>query len=376
MTITGINGNTRKDNFIPPDNTFPKLPDFGSLPIPTPVNRGHGGGFFIPSTKPSQTSLTKLEPIQNKTYIESAYNEITSSTTPSNANPTTEAIRNLISTENIPSNEHQIILTVLIAVTVIFLIAGIIALFIFRKQIWQPFGRKFQKSKVDKAKKSNQSIHVITLSDESSRNSMVLQHWQGPQAYNNRYTPWITAPHHDQVNSSCSFSNASDDIKVLGYDRWEFPRHRIKVTSNILGEGAFGQVWRCEATDIDGVEGLSTVAVKTLKENVVESEKKDLMSELQVMKSLEPHVNVVRLLGCCTEKDPVFVIIEYVALGKLQTFLRNSRIEKNYNNSSGKSKSLTSQDLVSFMYQVARGMEFLSSRGVNNKKKLEALYYL
>lgn len=31
---------------------------------------------------------------------------------------------------------------------------------------------------------------------------------------------------------------------------------------------------------------------------------------------------------------------------------------------SGKSKTLSSQDLVSFMYQVARGMEFLSSRGV------------
>lgn len=34
-------------------------------------------------------------------------------------------------------------------------------------------------------------------------------------------------------------------------DRWEFPRHRLKFF-NILGEGAFGQVWRCEAVDIDG----------------------------------------------------------------------------------------------------------------------------
>lgn len=206
-------------------------------------------------------------------------------------------------------------------------------------------------------------MNVITLSDESSRNSMVLQHWQGPLAFNNRYTPWATSPH-DGVHSTSSFTYASGEIKIPGYDRWEFPRHRLKVF-NILGEGAFGQVWRCEATEIDGVEGISTVAVKTLKENAIESEKKDLMSELQVMKSLEPHVNVVRLLGCCTEKDPVFVIIEYVALGKLQQILRNSRAEKNYNNTSGKSKSLTSQDLVSFMYQVARGMEFLSSRGVS-----------
>lgn len=110
-------------------------------------------------------------------------------------------------------------------------------------------------------------------------------------------------------------------------DRWEFPRHRLKVF-NILGEGAFGQVWRCEATDIDGKDGVSITAVKTLKENASDAERNDLLSELQVLKSLEPHINVVRLLGCCTEKDPIFVILEYVNMGKLQTFLRNSRVEK------------------------------------------------
>lgn len=362
MSITGINGNTRNDNFIPPKHTFPKLPEFGSLP--TPINRGDGG-FFIPSTKPA-TSITKIEPTQNKTYIEddNQIEKLTQSP-PREHDASTEAVR--ISTETFPLIESHTIIPILVAVILIFLIAGIVALVIFRKQICRPFGRKFKKNKVDKAKKSNQSINVITLSDESSRNSMVLHNWQGPQAYHNRYTPWATAPPHDGVHSVSSFTYTGGDIKVPGYDRWEFPRHRLKVF-NILGEGAFGQVWRCEGTDIDGVEGISTVAVKTLKENVVESEKKDLMSELQVMKSLEPHVNVVRLLGCCTEKDPVFVIIEYVALGKLQTFLRNSRLEKNYNNTTGKSKTLTSQDLVSFMYQVARGMEFLSSRGVSEIK--------
>lgn len=355
VSITGINGNSRKDNFIPPKHTFPKLPDFGSLP--TPINRD-GSGFFFPSTK-SSPSITKIHPTQNKTYVEVEGNSI--DTSPPALNATTETAQLPISTANAPLIVSPII-PILIAVITIFVIAGIIALIIFRKQICRPFGRKFKKNKVDKAKNSNQSsISVIT--DESSRNSMVLQHWQGPVAYNNRYTPWATSPS-EGVHSSSSFSFASGDIKVPGYDRWEFPRHRLKVF-NILGEGAFGQVWRCEATDIDGVEGISTVAVKTLKENAIESEKKDLVSELQVMKSLEPHVNVVRLLGCCTEKDPVFVIIEYVALGKLQSFLRNSRMEKNYNNTSGKSKTLTSQDLVSFMYQVARGMEFLSSRGVN-----------
>ncbi|XP_018789565.1 PREDICTED: tyrosine kinase receptor Cad96Ca-like isoform X2 [Bactrocera latifrons] len=113
-----------------------------------------------------------------------------------------------------------------------------------------------------------------------------------------------------------------------------------------------------------GIEGVTTVAVKTLKENATESEKKDLMTEIEVMKSLEPHINVVRLLACCTDKDPLFVIIEFVNRGKLQTYLRNSRAEMHYGNTHGKSKTLTSGDLTSFMYQVANGMDYLTSRGI------------
>lgn len=112
--------------------------------------------------------------------------------------------------------------------------------------------------------------------------------------------------------------------------------------------------------------GPSVVAVKTLKENANEKEKSDLISELQVMKMLEPHPNVVRLLGCCTDKEPIFLIMEYITKGKLQSYLRNSRAERYYNNMHSKSKYLTSRDLTSFVYQVAKGMEYLSSNGVSS----------
>jgi serine/threonine protein kinase len=65
------------------------------------------------------------------------------------------------------------------------------------------------------------------------------------------------------------------------------------------------------------------------------------------MKSLEPHQNIVRLLGCCTDREPTFVILEYVSGGKLQSFLRASRVERNKGD-----LGLTSKDLTSFVYQV------------------------
>lgn len=186
-----------------------------------------------------------------------------------------------------------------------------------------------EKSKIEKAKKSNQSqiSNISSNITDDSRNSILMHQWTGPLATGNRYFSGWDNPHAQATSQLSNGTTVSANSEKKREDRWEFPRHRIKVFS-ILGEGAFGQVWRCEAQDIDGIEGTSVVAVKTLKDNANDSERNDLLSELAVMKTLEPHINVVRLLGCCTEKEPIFVILEYVSLGKLQTYLRNSRTEK------------------------------------------------
>ncbi|XP_035728802.1 tyrosine kinase receptor Cad96Ca-like [Vespa mandarinia] len=196
-----------------------------------------------------------------------------------------------------------------------------------------------KKSKEDT--KEQASVSVSNISDDPS---LVLKRWRGPKAHNNRYEAW-------EKENQNGILNKQDD-------KWEFPRHRLKVF-NILGEGCFGQVWKCEALDIDGKSGATIVAVKTLKENATERERLDLAQELRVMKSLEPHPNVVRLLGCCTEREPMFVILEYVSGGKLQSFLRASREERNHGR-----PGLTSRDLTGFVYQIAKGMEHLASKGI------------
>ncbi|XP_035207617.1 tyrosine kinase receptor Cad96Ca-like, partial [Stegodyphus dumicola] len=145
--------------------------------------------------------------------------------------------------------------------------------------------------------------------------------------------------------------------------KWEFPRHHLRFLG-LLGEGCFGQVWKCEALNLCTTDGAGLVAVKTLKENASEKEKLDLVNELEVMKLLDPHPNVVTLLGCCTDRDPMFLIMEYVQNGKLQTYLRESRAERFYGNLHGSSRHLTSRDLTLFAYQVAKGMEYLSAKGI------------
>lgn len=63
--------------------------------------------------------------------------------------------------------------------------------------------------------------------------------------------------------------------------------------------------------------------------------------------------------------EPYFLIMEYVMYGKLLAFLRDHRTRAHYYNFSDATDALTSRDLTVFAYCVARGMDYLSNKGVS-----------
>ncbi|XP_014203448.1 proto-oncogene tyrosine-protein kinase receptor Ret [Copidosoma floridanum] len=161
--------------------------------------------------------------------------------------------------------------------------------------------------------------------------------------------------------------------------KWEFPRSRLTI-EQVLGEGEFGRVLRAKAQDIGGWSGLTTVAVKTLKEDASTSELVDLLSEYQLLKETQ-HPNVIRLLGACTTLGgPIYLIIEFAEFGSLRNYLRRSRHlgdEERVPGStsllaSSPNKSLdhhvnqtvnctiTPRDIISFAWQISKGMAYLA----------------
>lgn len=67
-------------------------------------------------------------------------------------------------------------------------------------------------------------------------------------------------------------------------------------------------MWKAEADDLTGHQGTTRlVAVKTVKEGASDREKEDLDRELEIMKQLGSHPNVVTLLGCCTEEGKLYM---------------------------------------------------------------------
>uniref|UniRef100_A0A7N6B7H3 receptor protein-tyrosine kinase n=1 Tax=Anabas testudineus TaxID=64144 RepID=A0A7N6B7H3_ANATE len=198
------------------------------------------------------------------------------------------------------------------------------------------------------------------------------------------------------------------DPSQLPYDhQWEFPRNNLRF-GKTLGSGAFGKVVEATAYGLSKADSVMTVAVKMLKSSAHATEKEALMSELKVLSYLGNHMNIVNLLGACTVGGPTLVITEYCCFGDLLNFLRRKResfisfkLEEDcyyrnvtpqsdaagdslngymtmrpsvagnplFSSSSEKSDlfdedsmSIDTEDLLSFSYQVAKGMEFLASK--------------
>uniref|UniRef100_A0A8C6KH79 receptor protein-tyrosine kinase n=1 Tax=Nothobranchius furzeri TaxID=105023 RepID=A0A8C6KH79_NOTFU len=153
----------------------------------------------------------------------------------------------------------------------------------------------------------------------------------------------------------------------LPYDSaWELPRDRLTL-GKPLGEGCFGQVVLAEAVGIDKNKPtrLSKVAVKMLKADATEKDLSDLISEMEMMKTIGKHKNIINLLGACTQDGPLYVIVEYASQGNLREYLRARRLAGSECWSGLQQAALGSVEiraLVSAAYQVARGMAYLASK--------------
>ncbi|XP_075774841.1 fibroblast growth factor receptor 4 isoform X5 [Pelodiscus sinensis] len=147
---------------------------------------------------------------------------------------------------------------------------------------------------------------------------------------------------------------------------WEFPRYKL-VLGKPLGEGCFGQVVRAEAYGLDRArpDRAVTVAVKMLKDSATDKDLADLISEMEMMKLMDKHKNIINLLGVCTQDGPLFVLVEFASKGNLREYLRARRPptpDYTFDVRAMPEEQLSFKDLVSCSYQVARGMEYLESK--------------
>uniref|UniRef100_A0A6I8PG18 Fibroblast growth factor receptor 3 n=1 Tax=Ornithorhynchus anatinus TaxID=9258 RepID=A0A6I8PG18_ORNAN len=180
----------------------------------------------------------------------------------------------------------------------------------------------------------------------------------------NSNTPLVRIAHLS-ASDSPMLANVSE-LELPADPKWELSRSRLTL-GKPLGEGCFGQVVMAEAIGIDKDKPNKavTVAVKMLKDDATDKDLSDLVSEMEMMKMIGKHKNIINLLGACTQDGPLYVLVEYASKGNLREFLRARRppgLGYSFDTCKLAEEQLTCKDLVSGAYQVARGMEYLASQ--------------
>ncbi|CAA7049985.1 unnamed protein product [Microthlaspi erraticum] len=137
--------------------------------------------------------------------------------------------------------------------------------------------------------------------------------------------------------------NAQQDLKALiPLKQYSYAtvKRITKSFAEVVGQGGFGTVYR--GTLCDG----RSVAVKILK-NSKGTNGEDFINEVASM-SLTSHVNIVTLLGFCSEGSKRAILYEFLENGSLDKFI-----------SSKKSSGMDWMALYKISLGVARGLEYL-----------------
>ena len=62
-----------------------------------------------------------------------------------------------------------------------------------------------------------------------------------------------------------------------------------------------------------------------------EEELEDFSEEIQMMKTIGYHKNIVNLVGCSTKREPLCLVVEYMRYGDLLNYLRQRRSKVSIN---------------------------------------------
>ncbi|KAM8784034.1 tyrosine-protein kinase Fes/Fps isoform 1-T1 [Rhynchonycteris naso] len=131
--------------------------------------------------------------------------------------------------------------------------------------------------------------------------------------------------------------------RAVPKDKWAL-NHEDLVLGEQIGRGNFGEVFSGRLR-VDN----TLVAVKSCRETLPPDLKAKFLQEARILKQYS-HPNIVRLIGVCTQKQPIYIVMELVQGGDFLTFLRTEGAR------------LRMKTLLQMVGDAAAGMEYLESK--------------
>ena len=169
-----------------------------------------------------------------------------------------------------------------------------------------------------------------------------------------------------QIDRIVTSKDVKSQVAFLPYDTTrEIKKETFKILEE-LGSGNFGCVSKGELKGLYSPTSQTTVAIKTVNGSASSgNELMDLLQEIKIMSYVQPHFNLVSMIGSCKcdleKTGDLWLLIEFCKFGDLKNYLakHEGKILKG-----GEDDVINSRCLVKWAYDVCKGMEYLSEHKI------------
>nr|XP_004652538.1 tyrosine-protein kinase Fer isoform X1 [Jaculus jaculus]XP_044988211.1 tyrosine-protein kinase Fer isoform X1 [Jaculus jaculus] len=187
--------------------------------------------------------------------------------------------------------------------------------------------------------------YVLSVFSDGQRRHFIIQYVDN--LYRFEGTGFSNIPqlidHHYSTKQVITKKSGVVLLNPIPKDKKWILNHEDVTLGELLGKGNFGEVYKGTLKD------KTCVAVKTCKEDLPQELKIKFLQEAKILKQYD-HPNIVKLIGVCTQRQPVYIIMELVPGGDFLSFLRKRKDE------------LKLKQLVKFSIDAASGMLYLESK--------------
>lgn len=139
----------------------------------------------------------------------------------------------------------------------------------------------------------------------------------------------------------------------------QIPREQLSDVLEWIYNGSCGAIYRTKMYPGDPAKS-KDIVLKVLKEPARLQEIQDFLGRIQFYQYLGKHQNLVQLEGCCTEGEPLYMVLEDVAQGDLLSFLWTCR--RDVMTMDGLLYDLTEKQVYHIGKQVLLALEFLQDK--------------
>uniref|UniRef100_A0A8C5R8E2 Serine/threonine/tyrosine kinase 1 n=1 Tax=Leptobrachium leishanense TaxID=445787 RepID=A0A8C5R8E2_9ANUR len=141
----------------------------------------------------------------------------------------------------------------------------------------------------------------------------------------------------------------------------EIPQDRIRKPLQLVGEGRFGFIYRTMLQDPDGGQEREII-IKQLRTSAGPREVRYFLQRAAFQNWLCQHTHLVEMLGCCSEEEPFYIIMESLEPGSLLNFLWDCR--KDVISMDGILYDITECQVYTIALQILSALEYLHQRSL------------